>query len=84
MQRILSRQKNITGRQLARVSAINYHETIWSELFPGNYTVIVHTAKGDVTVRDVILAEARTTKVILSREEGQIKTRIGAAEGGKK
>lgn len=26
----------MTGRQLARVSAINYYETIWSELFSGN------------------------------------------------
>ena len=30
-------KKNSTGRQLARVSAINYQETVWSELFPGNY-----------------------------------------------
>lgn len=29
-------EKNSTGRQLARVSAINYHETLWSDLFPGN------------------------------------------------
>lgn len=29
-------KKNITGRQLARVSAIHYRETIWSELYPGN------------------------------------------------
>ena len=26
----------MSGRQLARVSAIRYRETIWSELFPGN------------------------------------------------
>ena len=26
----------MTGRQLARVSAINYHETVWSDLFAGN------------------------------------------------
>jgi len=26
----------VTGRQLARVSALDYHETIWSEVFPGN------------------------------------------------
>ena len=25
----------MTGRQLARVSAITYHETLWSDLFPG-------------------------------------------------
>lgn len=29
-------EKNVTGRQLARVSAIRYRETIWSDLFPGN------------------------------------------------
>jgi len=34
--RVLQRQKNVTGRQLARVSAIIYRETIWSELYPGN------------------------------------------------
>lgn len=26
----------MTGRQLARVSAVRYRETIWSELYPGN------------------------------------------------
>ena len=34
-------KKNVTGRQLARVSAIEHQETIWSEVFPGNR----HTAK---------------------------------------
>ncbi len=29
-------KKNVTGRQLARVSAIDHQETIWSEVFPGN------------------------------------------------
>ena len=29
-------QKNSTGRQLARVSAAQHQETIWSGLFPGN------------------------------------------------
>lgn len=29
-------KKNMTGRQLARVSAIDYRETVWSELYPGN------------------------------------------------
>ena len=31
-----SGKRNLTGRQLARVSAINYRETVWSELYPGN------------------------------------------------
>jgi hypothetical protein len=29
-------EKNSSGRQLARVSAIKYRETIWSNLYPGN------------------------------------------------
>jgi hypothetical protein len=33
---LLQWEKNATGRQLARVSAIHYHETLWSDLFPGN------------------------------------------------
>ena len=28
------------GRQLARVSAINYHETLWSDLFAGNRVTV--------------------------------------------
>ena len=35
-ERLLQRQKNVTGRQLARVSSIQYRETLWSELYPGN------------------------------------------------
>lgn len=31
------RIKNATGRQLARVSAILERETVWSEVYPGNY-----------------------------------------------
>ena len=34
--RVLQWQKNVTGRQLARVSGIRYRETIWSDLYPGN------------------------------------------------
>lgn len=33
-------KKNSTGRQLARVSAVKYRETIWSELYPGNQHTI--------------------------------------------
>ncbi|MBI3941528.1 MAG: hypothetical protein HY326_00815 [Chloroflexi bacterium] len=29
-------KKNASGRQLARVSAVSYQETLWSELYPGN------------------------------------------------
>lgn len=30
----------MTGRQLARVSAINYRETLWSDVFPGSRTTV--------------------------------------------
>lgn len=38
--RVFCRQKNSFGRQLARVSAINYQETIWSDVFPGNHLTL--------------------------------------------
>lgn len=37
---LLQWEKNATGRQLARVSAIHYHETLWSDLFPGNRSTV--------------------------------------------
>jgi len=37
---LFQRQKNTTGRQLARISAIRYRETIWSELYPGSQHTI--------------------------------------------
>lgn len=33
-------EKNVTGRQLARVSAIDYQETVWSHVFPGNQLTV--------------------------------------------
>lgn len=30
----------MTGRQLARISAIHYHETLWSGLYPGSRTTV--------------------------------------------
>jgi Mg-chelatase subunit ChlD len=48
------------------------------ELYQGNYTVIVHTAKGDVTVRDVPLQEKAMTTVFLAREGDGIRVRIAA------
>jgi len=53
-----------------------------SALYQGAYTVVVHTAKGDVTVRDVPVTEGRTTRVILSREGERISYRIEPGEGG--
>jgi hypothetical protein len=48
-------------------------------LYKGNYTVAVHTASGDVTVRDVTIAEEKTTTVYLSREANGIGFRVEAA-----
>ena len=38
--RVFQWQKNSHGRQLARVSSVKYHETIWSELYPGSQHTI--------------------------------------------
>lgn len=35
-----SDKTNVSGRQLARVSVVKYRETIWSEVFPGNYHTV--------------------------------------------
>jgi Mg-chelatase subunit ChlD len=53
-------------------------------LYQGAYTVVVHTAKGDVTVRDVPVTEGRTTRVILSREGERIGYRVESGEDGGK
>jgi hypothetical protein len=53
-------------------------------LYQGVYTVIVHAAKGDVTVRDVPMMEGRTTRVILSREGERIGYRVESGEDGGK
>ena len=52
-------------------------------LYQGDYSVIVSTAKGDVTVRDVRVVEGRATEVVLAREEDGIKVQVsdpGAAK----
>jgi hypothetical protein len=35
-----SDKTNVSGRQLARVSVVKYRETIWSDVFPGNYHTV--------------------------------------------
>lgn len=35
-----SEETSVTGRQLARVSAVLYRETIWSDVFPGNFHTV--------------------------------------------
>lgn len=36
----ISVRKKASGRQLARVSAVKYLETVWSDVFPGNYHTV--------------------------------------------
>ncbi|MDH5622400.1 MAG: VWA domain-containing protein [Gammaproteobacteria bacterium] len=50
------------------------------KLYEGNYTVAVHTASGDVTVRDVAIREEKTTTVYLSREGDGIRFRTEEAK----
>ncbi len=45
-------------------------------LYRGDYSVIVRTAKGDVTVRDARVVEGRATEVVLAREEDEIKVQV--------
>jgi hypothetical protein len=69
--RVLQWQKNITGRQLARVSVIKYRETIWSDLYPGNQ----HTVH---CLRPAVLAAENTLE--LSR--AQRKRTVWRLDGG--
>ena len=47
-------KKNTTGRQLARVSAIKYRETLWSDVFPGNFHT-VHCLEPAVQAAEIAL-----------------------------
>ncbi|MCJ7839218.1 MAG: VWA domain-containing protein, partial [Burkholderiales bacterium] len=49
-------------------------------LYEGNYTVAVHTASGDVTVRDVAIQQEKITTVYLSREGDGIRFRTEEAQ----
>jgi len=64
-------RKNATGRQLARVSAIRYRETVWSDLFPGNF----HTVH---CFQPAILA----TEIALDLSERQRKRTVWRLDGG--
>lgn len=64
-------RKNATGRQLARVSAVRYRETIWSDVFPGNF----HTVH---CFQPAILA----TEIALDLAERQRKRTVWRLDGG--
>lgn len=46
--------------------------------YQADYSVIVRTAKGDVTVRDVTIAEGQSTEVLLAREEDGMRASVSA------
>lgn len=50
------------------------------DLYQGDYSVIAHTAKGDVTVRDVRIVEGKATEVVLARDEDGIRVRVSAPQ----
>ena len=64
-------KKNVTGRQLARVSAIHYRETVWSELYPGNR----HTIE---CFQPAVLA----AETALALSESQRKRTVWRMDGG--
>ncbi|MCB1845609.1 MAG: VWA domain-containing protein, partial [Halioglobus sp.] len=49
-------------------------------LYQGSYSVVVRTASGDVTVRDVTIQEKKTTTIHLAREGDANRTRTVAAQ----
>ncbi len=59
VKKAISAEKNISGRQLARVSCIKYHETVWSELYPGNR----HTVQ---CFQPAVLATENALELVLS------------------
>jgi len=61
----------VTGRQLARVSAIKYRETIWSEVYPGNR----HTVQ---CLQPAVLA----TETALELTPAQRKRTVWRLDGG--
>ena len=61
----------MVGRQLARTSVVRYHETLWSDIFPGNF----HTAQ---CVERAILA----TETALDLAEKRRKRTVWRLDGG--
>jgi len=66
-----SEQKGITGRQLARVSAIDYRETIWSDVYPGNRLTV-----------QCLEAAVEATESALELSSDQCKRTVWRLDGG--
>ena len=63
----------MTGRQLARVSAIHYHETIWSDVFAGNR----HTVS---CLQPAVLA-AESALALAPQRRGRVVWRLDGGAG---
>lgn len=69
--RVFQWQKNVTGRQLARVSAVKYRETIWSDLFAGNRLTIQCLQPAVLATESSLeLAEAQRKRVVWRMDGG--------------
>ena len=65
------------GRQVA-MSLTDQEEL---SLYQGDYSVIVRTAKGDVTVRDVPVKEGLATRVLLARDDKGMTVAVDGPRG---
>lgn len=69
--RLFQWKKNTTGRQLARVSAIRYRETIWSELYPGNRHTVRCLRPGIRAAENALeLAPERRRRTVIRTDGG--------------
>ena len=65
-----SGKKNVTGRQLARVSAIKYHETIWSEIYAGNRHTITCLRPAVEAVESILELTSKNKLKVVWRLDG--------------
>lgn len=63
-------KKNVTGRQLARVSAIKYRETLWSELYPGNQHTVHCFQPAVLAIESSLELDERQRKRTVWRMDG--------------
>lgn len=65
-----SGKRNITGRQLARVSATQYAETVWSELYAGNRHTITCLEPAVLASESLLDLSAAKRKHVVWRLDG--------------
>ncbi len=60
----------MTGRQLARTSVVKYRETIWSDVFPGNYHTVHCLQPAVLATENALDLSAERRKRIVWRLDG--------------